>query len=141
MLFLLPVILFSLTALGIVWLRLRVTRMAYIWLIITLMVSVSWIIFMILPVLTISTAFTLQWVTLPDSVVQLQFGLIPMTWGFTLLLISLALGYLLICLFGFVITLPGSLWAKITFSIFVFAYSFYYVSKRRDINLQNVLPM
>ena len=95
MLFLLPVILFSLTALGVVGLRLRVTRMAYIWLIITLVVSISWIIFMILPVSTISTAFTLQWMTLPDSVVQLQFGLIPMTWGFTLLLISLALGYFL----------------------------------------------
>jgi dolichyl-phosphate-mannose--protein O-mannosyl transferase len=56
-----------------------------------------------------------------------------------LLLIALALAYLLICLYAMAITLPGSLWIKIPFSTVIFAYVFYYLSKRRDANRLNKL--
>jgi hypothetical protein len=93
MLFLIPVVLFGLSALGMTLMHLRQMRSAYIWLIPALIVSLCLLVFIILPVSFISTPLIINWLSLSDNLIQLQFGLNPTGWGFTFLIISFTLSY------------------------------------------------
>jgi hypothetical protein len=93
MLFLLPIILFGLTAVGLALLRLRGMRMAYIWLMPAIITLVCWILFLILPIPATSGAIKVPWLYSLEKSGSLVFNLDSNSWGYVFLMISLVLGY------------------------------------------------
>jgi len=93
MLFLLPIILFGLTAVALALLRLRGMRMAYIWLLLAFITLVCWTLFLVLPVPAVASVIKIPWLYSLAESGSLVFNLDSNSWGFVFLLISLVLGY------------------------------------------------
>jgi hypothetical protein len=93
MLFLIPIILFGLTAVGLIVLRLRGMRMAYIWLLPAFITLVCWILFLILTIPLTSSVIKIPWLYSLEESGSLVFSLDSHSWGFVFLLISLVPGY------------------------------------------------
>ena len=95
MLFLLPVIIFGLAAIGITALRWRGMRMGYIWLLPFVLTLATWLTLLILPVPTSPQMQEWNWLKLAGEYITFQLIVDSTNWSFVFLLVSLVMVYFL----------------------------------------------
>lgn len=95
MLFLLPVILYGLSAIGITALRWRGMRMGYIWLLPVMLALITWLTLLLLPVPVEAQQQEWSWLKVADELLTINLRVDPASWPFLFLVVNLVLIYFL----------------------------------------------